>query len=375
MKVQDLTEKYGMSEVELYVYAFNHLKNFKKRETQEQTWKLSDSALRQLDWLLSSGAEKTENEMPPKDTDDDWTHDPTEDEPDDSQVPPPMIEEPKDQALAAIDTQEEWNEEKSEMKARIEALQQELASLRQTHLAMQSDTANKQTELLAKAIHEKQVAESKIAALKEDAASVKHLSNIRIKELEQRNSVLEKQLKDNQIELNTAVEKLIKSQHAIQEVTDAANKEGAAQKLELLEAQHLQDDLYKAIHEKEIALTEEKEKAQSLMEKYNGALQRIGEIVSKVEQARTKMKEISAEFDVYINSSNPTAEKVTEDLILVNKEQLKPTTILSPQPQTPNVKTIEVLGKPLQEIQPQNSSHQEQVILKQNIWRKIASFF
>lgn len=385
MTVQDLTKKYGMSEVELYMYAFTNLKSFKNRETKKQTWKLAGEELRQLDWLLASSVQK-KDEMPSKkeDKDDDWTtYDPTEDEPDDSEVPTPMIapDDVEKELDINSDVPSSWEEEKGEMAARIEALQQELDSLRQTHLTMQSDTATKQTELLAKAIHEKQLAETKIAVIKEDIMTVKHLSNVRIKELEERNAILEKQLKDAHIELNNTVENLIKSQHTIQEITDAANKDGAQQKLQLLDAQHQQDELYKAIHEKEIALSEEKEKTQTLMEKYNGALQRIGEIIRKIEKSRARMREISAEFDVYINDAEmmPEAEIVTAQqpgtVVVDNVNKTKPelaATSLQPL-KTPASAPLEVLGKPLTETQAEH--HQEQVIPKPNIWRKIASFF
>lgn len=385
MTVQDLTKKYGMSEVELYMYAFTNLKSFKNRETKKQTWKLAGEELRQLDWLLASSVQK-KDEMPSKkeDKDDDWTtYDPTEDEPDDSEVPTPMVapDDVEKELDINSDVPSSWEEEKGEMAARIEALQQELDSLRQTHLTMQSDTATKQTELLAKAIHEKQLAEAKIAVIKEDIMTVKHLSNVRIKELEERNAILEKQLKDAHIELNNTVENLIKSQHTIQEITDAANKDGAQQKLQLLDAQHQQDELYKAIHEKEIALSEEKEKTQTLMEKYNGALQRIGEIIRKIEKSRARMREISAEFDVYINDTEmtPEAEIVTAQqpgtVVVDNANKTKPelaATSLQPL-KTPASAPLEVLGKPLTETQAKH--HQEQVIPKPNIWRKIASFF
>ena len=344
------------------------------------------------------------DETPPK-ISDDWTHDPTEEEPDDNDVAPPMIEPEEIQEKIAnaqanrasqcrailerrereeAERQERDTEGKSEMAARIEALQQELTAfaLRQTHLTMQSDTALKQNELLAKAIREKQIAESQIALMKEDVASVKHLSNVRIKELEERNAVLEKQLKETQIELNNTVENLIKSQHTIQDITATANKEGAQQKLQLLEAQHQQDELYKAIHEKEMAVTEEKEKAQALMEKYNGALQRMGEMIRKIEKARTRMSEISAEFDVYLHDEDmmlqmentstkfPVAMSMAENNVKSAPEtsSLQRTPALNPE-------TVEVLGKPLHEIHAQNSPSQEQVLLKPNIWRKIASFF
>ena len=342
------------------------------------------------------------DETPPK-ISDDWTHDPTEEEPDDNDVAPPMIEPEEIQEKIAnaqanrasrcravlerrereeAERQERDADGKSEMAARIEALQQELTALHQTHLTMQSNTALKQNELLAKAIREKQIAESQIALMKEDVASVKHLSNVRIKELEERNAVLEKQLKETQIELNNTVENLIKSQRTIQDITATANKEGAQQKLQLLEAQHQQDELYKAIHEKEMAVTEEKEKAQALMEKYNGALQRMGEMIRKIEKARTRMSEISAEFDVYLHAEdmmlqmeNTSTKSPVAISMAENNVKSAPETSSLQRTPTLNPETVEVLGKPLHEIHAQNSPSQEQVLLKPNIWRKIASFF
>lgn len=338
------------------------------------------------------------DETPPK-ISDDWTHDPTEEEPDDNDVAPPMIEPEEIQEKIAnaqanrasqcrailerrereeAERQERDTEGKSEMAARIEALQQELTALRQTHLTVQSDTALKQNELLTKAIREKQIAESQIALMKEDVASVKHLSNVRIKELEERNAVLEKQLKETQIELNNTVENLIKSQHTIQDITATANKEGAQQKLQLLDAQHQQDELYKALHEKEMAVTEEKEKAQALMEKYNGALQRMGEMIRKIEKARMRMSEISAEFDVYLHDEDmmlktETTSEESPVTISMGGTKVKSDPAASSLQCTPtlNPETVEVLGKPLHEIHSENSPP----ALKPNIWRKIASFF
>lgn len=90
------------------------------------------------------GAKKEE---PPPKSSDDWAHDPTEEEPDDNEVAPPMIdpEEIQERTVTAqadhdvrfrtnierkereeADRQERTSEEKIEMTARIEALQQEL---------------------------------------------------------------------------------------------------------------------------------------------------------------------------------------------------------------------------------------------------------
>ena len=343
-------------------------------------------------------------EEPPPKSSDDWAHDPTEEEPDDNEVAPPMIEpeEIQERTVTAqadhdvrfrtnierkereeADRQERTSEEKIEMAARIEALQQELTELRQTHLTMQSDTAMKQNELLGKAIREKQIAESQIILMKEDVASVKHLSNVRIKELEERNAVLETQLKETQLELNNTVEKLIESQHTIQDITAMANKEGAQQKLQILDAKHQQDELYKAIHEKEMAVIEEKEKTQALMEKYNGALQRMGEMIRKIEKARTRMSEISAEFDVYLHAEGgmtmKTEDTATKSSVAISMAEgnvkLDPTASSLQHIPARNPEPVEVLGNSLYKIHAQNSHPQKQVDLKPNIWRKIASFF
>ena len=392
MTMADLAEKYGMSEAELYVYAFNHLKSFRNQE--QQTGAFPALTLHQLDHLLMSEAQK-KDDLSLKDNDE-WAHDPTEDEPDDREVAPPMIEPeqvkeerniedaPKrlndeEPPHATTESWETWG--KSEMIARMEAMKQELEALRQNHLDAQSSAAEKQAELLAKAIHEKQLAESKIATIKEDAASVKHLSNIRIKELEERNDTLEKQLKDTHEELNNSIEELIKAQHMIQETKDSANKKGAQQALQLLDAEHRQNELYKAIHEKEIALTEEKEKTQDLLEKYNAALLRIGEIVSKIEKARTRIREIGAEFDVYVNADiiaeaeETDSEPTTIAMVEAGKtETYQMETPIQPLSQSPNPKTLNVLGKPLHEIYPDRTP-QEKTHTTLNIWHKIASFF
>lgn len=344
---------------------------------------------------------QTKDEPSPK-TNDNWAHDPTEEEPDDSEVTPPRgapeeteerivnVQADLDDRFRAVIEHREQEEaecqareasEKIEMAARIAALQQELTALRETHLTMQSDTAAKQTEVLAKAIHEKQMAESQIAMLKEDVTAAKHLSNVRIKEVEDRNAILEKQLKDTHIELTNTVEKLMNAQHTLQEITAAANKEGAQQKLQLLDAQHQQDELYRAIHDKELALTEEKEKTQALMEKYNSALQRMGEMIRKIEKTRVRMKEISAEFDVYVNDVD---DITTETERIATKapttaassgNKVKPEMAAKPlqDPQIPTPATTEVPGTPRHDSQ--NISHREQVLPRPNIWRKIASFF
>ena len=407
MTLQDLSDKYGMNEAELYVYAFNHLRGFKKREAKEKKRKFSEAALRQLDWILANeGRQEDEikeeiEEMPQKENDD-WLHDPTEDEPDDNEIEPPMvepapekseqktserIEDADDEKQHAIaQNQQAWAEEKSEMSARLKAMQQELNALRHTHLTVQSDAAEKQAELLAKAIHEKQIAESKIAMIKNDAASVKHLSNVRIKELEERNETLEQKLKDMHAEMTTATEEMQKLRQSLQKVTAAADEKCSKQWLQLHEADRKQDELFKAIHEKEIALTEEKEKTQNLLEKYNSTLLRIGEIVTKIEKARSKMREISAEFDEYVNA-NETAEAgeigeaARPDAAVLDEskpEQIAPAAPIQSQApvlaQAPNPDTIEVLGKPLHEIYPEQIP-QEQATPRSSLWRKIASFF
>ncbi len=387
MTVQDLTEKYGISEAELYVYAYKHLKNFKKREAKEQTWKFSRTALRQLDWLLANERQQCDqtdkaDDKPATKTDDFWPHDPTEDEPDDSKVAPPMIEagtEKEENVYISMRTEEQnaWEEEKIEMTARMEAMQQELASLRHAHLTRERDAAEKQAELLAKAIHEKQLAESKIAVMKEDTASVKHLTAVRIKELEERNASLEEQLKETHTQLSDSLEELVNAQQTIQQITETANKEGAEQKLKLLDADHRQNELYKAIHEKELALAEEKEKTQAILEKYNASLLRIGEIIGKVEKARQRMKEISAEFDMYINTDTEEEEIVKTSIPSIEETIEKPEQTTAPvqqQQQPVNLETVEVLGKPLHAIYPEHSP-QERATAKPSIWRKIASFF
>ncbi len=396
MTVQELEKKYGINEAELYVYAYNHLKCFKNPEIKEQGWKYSGAALRQLDWLLAKEVQK-ENEMPKKE-DDDW-RDPTEDEPDGTEVPmpkaePELIKEAelktetvmpqKEKEIPYADKPDEkiaaWEEEKFEMEARLKAMQQELTQLRKTHLTTQRDSAEKQAELLAKAIHEKQLAESKIAVIKEDAASVKHLTNVRIKELEERNESLEHELKEMHAERATINEELKKVRQNAQEITEEADAKCSQQWLKLHEAERKQDELFKVIHEKEIALAEEKERTHNLLEKYNTALLRIGEIVGKIEKARVRMREISAEFDMYVNMD---MEKKPEQLneasgpsqIEEKKvEQIQAAPVQQQIPKAPNPETVKVLGKPLHEIYPEKSP-QEQAIAKQGIWRKIASFF
>ena len=424
MTAKELAEKYGMCEADLYAYASTHLKNYKKRGTT-QTGKLSGSALRQLDWLLmdeekqNDEVDKIEAMKEPAPKTDDWP-DPTDDEPDETEVEPPLVEpettkgkqgqkfisieekpesevtktalekeEPvmeekrKPQALSEL-AEKAWEKEKNEMYARMEEMQQELAALRHTNLKMQSSTAEKQAELLAKTIQERQLAEERIAVMKQDAESVKHLSNVRIKELEDRNESLEEQVKAAHNELTSVSDELLAAQRVIQEIKDNANKQGAQQKLEILDAQHKQDELFKIIHEKEIALTEEKEKSQEILEKYNGALMRMGEMIGKIEKARTRMRELSAEFDMYVSSDMASEAKELAEAPkpVTAVEEKKPEQLTVPPvqeqipiPQAPNPETIEVCGKPLHEIYPETSPQQKEQAQKPSLWRKIASFF
>lgn len=418
MTVQGLAKKYGMCEEELLNYASCHLRSFRRRGEKGETRKLTGQMLRQLDWLLANEGRQDDEpiaieDLPPRKIDDDWAHDPTEDEPDDSEVPPPMEapeqeekpqeavirDEPKAEPVKTAEdkkphdlselAEKAWEKEKSAMYARMEELQQELAALRHTNLKMQSSTAEKQAELLAKTIQERQLAEERIALMKQDAASVKHLSNVRIKELEDRNAELEEQVKSAHNELTNVSADLISAQRVIQEIKDNANKQGAEQKLQLLDAQHKQDELFKIIHEKEIELTDEKEKFQDLMEKYNGALLRMGDMIGKIEKARTRMQEISAEFDVFVNSDTaaearelseakpPVAEieeKKPEQIAAVPEIPVQQQIPKEAPQQAPNPETIEVLGKPLHEIYPEKSPLKEQA-KPQGLWRKIASFF
>ncbi len=412
MTVQELSEKYGMSEAQLYEYAASRFRSFRKNEENGEPPMFTGQTLRQLDWLLAIDREQRKEavekeEFIPKvadDKNDDWEHDPTEDEPDDSEVPPPMVEPEKSEMEPTKPTENElkeeenkkphtiselaekaWEKEKCEMAARMEKMQQELASLRHTNLKMQSSTAEKQAELLAKAVQERQLAEERIALMKQDTASFKHLSNVRIRELEGRNADLEEQVKTTQNELTDVSAELITAQRVIQEIKDHANQQGAEQKLQLLNAQHRQDELYKIIHEKEIKLTEEKEKFQELMEKYNGALMRMGEMIGKIEKARTRMQEISAEFDAYIKDDAGSEYKEIEKAPQNPVEEItgkKPEQLASPPEQkpeqmpVPNPETLEVLGKPLHEIYPKQSPLKEQASAKPpTLWRKIASFF
>ena len=117
------------------------------------------------------------------------------------------------------------------------------------------------------------------------------------------------------------------------------------------------------------------------MEKYNAALLRIGEIVSKIEKARTRIREIGAEFDVYVNADiiaeaeETDSEPTTIATVEAGKtETYQMETPIQPLSQSPNPKTLNVLGKPLHEIYPDRTP-QEKTHTTLNIWHKIASFF
>ena len=241
MTVQDLTEEYGMTEAEIHAYAFKNLKSYHKTN-EPQTRKLSGPEMRQLDLLLSRENQK-EGKKEYMEIDDDWL-DPTENEPDDIEVGSPMID-PEQNALPqkeasilqapqekiahekktqiALQEREMWETEKSKMQAKIEVISRELATLRSAYLTMQSDAAEKQSQ----AIHEKQIAEAKITAMREDFASVNHLSNIRIKELEDRNESLENKVKEMHTENGKMAEELTAAKHINEEIKDSANKKGA----------------------------------------------------------------------------------------------------------------------------------------------------
>lgn len=139
---------------------------------------------------------------------------------------------------------------------------------------------------------------------KENAAAQKHLASVRIKELEERNEQQTEELTD--------------IQHAIQELRDTANKKGTRQALELLDAQEQQEKLCKTIHEKDLVIMETKEKQQELLEKYNAALGCNGEIIGKALKTHERMKEISAEFDVYMAFA-PSSKPLTPSM------EMKPT--------------------------------------------------
>lgn len=422
MTLEDLSEKYGMSKDDLIAYASTHLKNFRRRSIREHE-KIPGSALRQLDWLLANRELndqvieeiKKDEESPKKEIDNDWAHDPTEDEPDDTEVAPPPIEpEPikekqpkrvpmkskpktdeKKPHTLSIDAESVWEKEKAEMLKQMEAMQQELADLRHSNLKMQSGAAEKQAELLSKAIQERQLAEERIALMRQDAESIKHLSNIRIQELEERNTSLDEEVKKARIDLANVTKELIEAQHVLQETRDNANTQGAEQKLQLLDAQHRQDELFKIIHEKELALAEERDKTREIIEKYNNGLMRMGEIICKIDKARKKMREISSDFDdIYINSDAEELNKITEAAASEPEtmiEEKKPKQIEAQemkqqekhpieQPEerlkeqaAPNPETMKVLGKPLHEIYPEKRP-QEQAS-KPGFWRRVASFF
>ena len=378
MTMQELINHYGMSESELYVYACKHIEGFADSLSHERAWDFDRKTLRRLERLLEAEREKNDG--------DDWPHDPADDEPDDAEIDLPVFEPERTEMLddEVAEKQElpqsliaqQLETENDTLTKQLETLKQELAALRHAHLTVQRDAAAKQTELLAQAAHDRKTAETRISALKEDAAAQKHLASVRIKEVEERNNSLEQQLVSAQEKYNQQTEELMGIQHAIQELRDTANKKGTQQAMELLDAQGQQEKLCKTIHEKDLEIMEAKEKQQELLEKYNAALGRIGEIIGKVLKARERMKEISAEFDVYIDAEDAgTSENMAAvEIPATQKETTATDTFPKPQP-SPNPKTVEILGKPIGAT----PTNPETVIKEQaktpSLWRRIASFF
>lgn len=235
------------------------------------------------------------------------------------------------------------------LQRRFDEVQGELANLQHLYLAVQSDAAAKQADLLTKMSHERKASDAKITLLEEDAASAKHLSTIRIKELEERNNTLEQQLIAAHEASDKQADTQMNLQRQIQEISAEANKKGAQQALKLLDAEHLQNELYKSIHEKDIELAEANKKQQEILEKYNAALMRMGEIIDKVKKARDRMKEISAEFDMYIiEPAAPATQDAETEKNAISRMEAE--------------RTPDFHG-----VTPQ--------INKINIWQKIASFF
>ncbi|MBO6209293.1 MAG: hypothetical protein J6N99_01265, partial [Schwartzia sp.] len=330
---------------------------------------------------------------------DDWAHDPTDEEPDDAEIEMPVFEpeEPEPLDEETIEKQKlspsRWTEpiinsdvsknlngqldaENTALKEQIATLKQELATLRHEHLTVQRDAAAKQTELLAQAAHDRKTAETRISALKDDAAAQKHLSSVRIKELEERNDALEQQLVNAQEKYNQQTEELMGIQHALQDLRDTANKKGTQQALELLDAQGQQEKLCKTIHEKDLEIMDAKEKQQELLEKYNAALGRIGEIIGKVMKTRERMRESFAEFDVYIDAEENETDAAVENAdntITAAKEPSAPE--LLPPVQAPNPKTVEILGKPVGETPTGPEAVIREQVKQPSLWRRIASFF
>lgn len=387
MTKQELLKRFDLTEPELYVYACKHLNDFQRCAPHERGRGFNEITLRKLERLLMQD-EKRKHDM-----DREWPQDPTDEEPDDNEIDFRSIYEDEDEDEPAENTNSQeapeqdmadinvnakidlLETEKAELAEEAASIKQELAALRHEYLTAQRDAAAEKAEYLAQAAKDRKTAEATIAALKEDVAAQKHLASARIKEVEDRNDVMERQLVKAQEEYNLQSEELMNLQHAIQDLRDTASKKGTQQALELLEAQGQQEKLCKIIHEKELEIMEAKEKQQEIVGKYNAALQRIGEIIGKVMKTRERMKESFAEFDVYIDAEKEetdTAAAIGEPVLASNES---PAPELIPPTQTaPSPETVEIFGTPVGET----PTVPEKVIKEQakpTIWRRIASFF
>lgn len=386
MTKQELLTKYDLTEPELYVFACKYLKDFQKCAPHERGKEFNARTLRQLERLLEKGRE---------DDDMEWI-DPADEEPDDNEVDFRTIcpeEEPADgmnnqpepeQELTDRYTNEKIDRleaEKADLAEQASTFKQELAALRDEFFTAQRNAAAEKAELLAQAGKHRKNAETTISALKEDIAAQKQLASVRIKEVEDRNEILEQQLKKTQEEYNLQSEELINLQHAIQDLREAANKKGTQQAMELLDAQGQQEKLAKTIHEKDLEIMEAKEKQQEIVGKYNAALQRTGEIIAKIMKTRERMKESFAEFDVYIDAEKEekTAAAVENaDNIITAANEPPALTALEMIPSAqavPNPKTVEILGQPVGETPTGPEAVIREQAKKPSLWRRIASFF
>lgn len=231
-------------------------------------------------------------------------------------------------------------------------MNQEYTVLQQARLTEQSRAAARQAELLARTSAKKKAAEAKIAAIKEELAAARHLSAIRVKELEERNAALEQNLADAHASFEARTEELMAAQHKIQKLTDAANKKGAEQELKILDAQRLQSDLSKVIHEKELALADAKERQQELLEKHNTLLAQMGEIIGKIQKAKESMREISAEFDAYVGEQIENSAQTDEPVAALNPADdtaSREAAMRAEAIEAPCLDSVEICGRPMSE--------------------------